>query len=72
MKKKLIGKGIVPKCAYCRFGTTTADGGTVLCVKKGVLDKDARCVKFRYDPLKREPQQPPVPQQFSAEDFSLD
>ena len=72
MKRQLIGKDIEPKCVYCRFGTPAADGDTILCVKKGVLDRDAGCNKFRYDPLKREPRQAPAPQQFSAEDFSLD
>ena len=72
MKKQLIGNGIEPKCAYCLHGTAAADGDTILCVKKGVLEKDAGCKKFQYDPLKREPRQAPAPQQFSAEDFSLD
>ena len=72
MKRQLIGKGIEPKCAYCLYGTAAADGDTVLCVKKGVSGQDASCRRFQYDPLKREPQQAPAPQQFSADDFSLD
>ena len=72
MKRKLIGAAIEPKCVYCQFGTPVADSETVLCVKKGVLELDASCKKFKYDPLKREPKQPPAPQQFTTDDFSLD
>ena len=46
------------------------DGKSVLCIRKGVMPLDARCGKFRYDPLKREPKLPPKPQ-FAAADFEL-
>ena len=72
MKKKLLGENIEPKCGYCQFGTSVPDGGTVLCTKKGVSEKDACCKKFRYDPLKRVPRQAPEMPVFSASDFSLD
>lgn len=71
MSKKILGKGIEPKCAYCEHGKPTPDGANVLCYFCGVPDKDHSCKKFKYDPLKREPLRPAEPGVFSAEDFSL-
>lgn len=73
MKKQLLGGNIEPKCQYCLFGTSVPESDTVLCPKKGVLDKDASCKKFRYDALKRIPkQQTPEMSSFSESDFSLE
>lgn len=72
MKKKLLGSDIEPKCQYCLSGTAVTDSDTVLCPKKGVLDKNDSCRKFIYDPLKRIPQQAAEMLSFSADDFSLD
>lgn len=72
MNKQLLGGGVDPKCLYCQFGTPVADSDTVLCVKKGVRDKDEKCSKYRYDPLKREPRRPAAMPTFSESDFSLD
>lgn len=71
MAKKILGENIDPKCAYCAFGTLTADEKTVLCPKKGILDPDFSCKKFSYDPLKRTPRRPKKLQTFSAQDFEL-
>ena len=72
MKKKLLGGGVEPKCLYCRYGTLATDSKTVLCVKKGVRDKDEKCSKYRYDPLKREPRPPAVLPSFADSDFTLE
>ena len=72
MKKQVLGAGVDPKCRYCRFGTLVTDGNTVLCVKKGVRDKDASCSKYRYDPLKREPRRPAALPSFADNDFTLE
>ena len=61
-----------PRCEYCMQGRLSADGESVLCPKKGVMDKDFSCKKFKYDPLKRVPEKkaPRLPE-FTADDFSL-
>ena len=53
-------------------GRLSADGESVLCPKKGIMDKDFSCKRFRYDPLKRVPEkrEPKLPE-FSPDDFSL-
>ena len=72
MRKKVIGRNVEPRCKYCHYGTPTADGESVVCPKKGVLDKDESCKKFRYNPLKRAPRQDPEVLSFSESDFTLD
>lgn len=64
-------KSIPPACEYCTRGSGAPDGKTVLCPKKGVMQKDSSCSAFRYDPLKRKPKQPVELPQFDASDFEL-
>lgn len=71
MKKKLLGKNVSPKCIYCETGIVTDDGISVLCKKKGVMQPDSFCRKFRYDPLKRIPETAKLNTDFSEEDFAL-
>ncbi len=61
---------ITKKCALCEFGRVSADGKSVFCEKKGVMEPDDKCGRFRYDPLKREPKLPQK-QSFSADEFDL-
>lgn len=71
MKKTLSGKNVSPKCIYCETGIVTDDGKTILCKRKGVMQPDSFCRKFRYDPLKRVPDTVKMQTGFSEEDFAL-
>lgn len=71
MKKLLNKKEISPSCSYCAYGKESPDGETVLCKKKGIVEKDFACKKFTYDVLKRQPRRPIVLEKFNPEDFSL-
>ncbi|HIR11378.1 MAG TPA: hypothetical protein IAB30_04185 [Candidatus Fimenecus excrementavium] len=71
MKKKTDAEKIAPKCEYCAYGRLSPDKETVLCEKKGVVERDGHCRKYKYDILKREPRRPRKLQSFSEEDFSL-
>ena len=71
MKKSVLSADISPRCIYCENGSTTANGQTVLCAKKGVMQPDSFCKKFRYDPLRRVPETVRLNTNFSPEDFSL-
>jgi hypothetical protein len=71
MGKKLLGKNIDAKCVYCAYSVLTEDKTRVLCEKRGVTSLNDSCRKFVYDPLKREPQRPAKPQEFSSEDFKI-
>ncbi|MDE5768943.1 MAG: hypothetical protein K2H29_09435 [Oscillospiraceae bacterium] len=56
-KKKTyyFNKKITPQCAYCAYGKRTRDGGRILCTKQGLMEENAFCGKFLYDPLNRIP-----------------
>ena len=69
--KKIFGSGISPKCIYCETGINTKDGKEVLCRRMGVMQSDSFCKKFKYDPLKRQPEVLKMLSGFKEEDFSL-
>lgn len=72
MRKKVLNKNeIPPSCSYCSHGRPSPDGESVLCIKKGVTEKDGFCNKFNYDILKRQPKRPKPLGKFSEDDFSL-
>lgn len=68
----LFRKNFQRSCNYCSFGTELTDG-TVLCAKKGIVDPDKACRKFRYDPTRRIPgnQKAPDFSKYDEDDFSL-
>ena len=41
-------------CEYCKFAAE-AEPGWRICMKKGIVRADHRCLRFRYDPLQRKP-----------------
>jgi len=69
----LFDKNIEPSCSYCCFGERIGDD-EVACSRHGIVTPDNRCRKFRYDPLKREPEHPVFLSKTvsSLSDFSLD
>ena len=71
MKKTIFGNTVSPKCIYCETGILTPDKKMVLCKKRGVMQPDSFCKKFRYDPLKRTPDTVALQTDFKPEDFSL-
>ena len=68
----LFRKQIQPSCSYCVHAAKLADG-QILCSKKGVVPSDGKCMRFRYDPIKRIPVKPKALDfsKYDPEDFSL-
>lgn len=68
----LFRKEIEKACAYCTRATLLDDESAV-CKKHGVVDRWGKCGSFRYDPLKREPDNvsAPLDQDFDESDFVL-
>lgn len=68
----LFRKSIEPRCTYCQRGAEV-DEDHVICAKKGIVSAGSHCRFFKYDPLKREPSAPAVPDfsKLDDEDFSL-
>lgn len=72
MKQKLFSsKNYIKKCENCAYGVLTDDKMNVLCNKKGVMECDGLCRKYKYDPLKRVPEKIRLNTDFSPEDFML-
>lgn len=72
MLLRVFKKTIEPDCAYCQRGKAI-DQETILCKKRGVTAPGNACKAFRYDPLKRVPPRPFVPDlsRWTDEDFTL-
>ena len=68
----LFQKRIEPRCAYCARGTQL-DEKSMLCPKRGVVPLSGSCRAFRYDPLRRVPPAPVLPDfsRLKDEDFQL-
>lgn len=68
----LFTKKIDPSCAYCQRGKPITSE-KVLYPKKGVVTVETSCASFRYDPLKRVPPRPILPDfsKLRDEDFTL-
>ncbi len=68
----LFRKKIPRDCRYCKHATAF-DAEQVLCIRKGVIDGNKPCRKFRYDPCKRIPVKAKALDfaQFSEDDFKL-
>lgn len=72
MKQKIIDKKNYPrKCSNCLYGRTPLDNRSVLCEKKGEVDPEGSCRRYKYDPLKRIPAKPILDTDYSPEDFQI-
>ena len=68
----LFRKKIPRSCHYCAHGTRL-EGNQVLCVKRGVVERENGCRKYTYDPCKRIPLKPVSIdfEKYEQDDFSL-
>lgn len=71
MPKKVFDKKLEKRCGYCIFGRKSEFSNEVMCIKKGITDVNDFCRKFKYDPLKREPERIRISNDFNAEDFKI-
>ena len=68
----LFRKDIEPSCLYCKFSRQISET-ELAWEKKGFVEPNGSCRRFRYDPLKRTPPRQAVldTSRLSEEDFSL-
>lgn len=72
MKNKLLEKKKYPAvCECCKHGRLSPDEKSVLCIKKGIVELDAKCRRYVYDPLKRRPKKPLLISKADPSDFEL-
>ena len=69
--KKVFDKKIPPNCMYCVYGTPSAFSDEILCIKHGVTNGRDSCRRYKYDPLKREPNKVKIADNYKPEDFTL-
>ncbi|MGN0468390.1 MAG: hypothetical protein ACI4GY_06680 [Acutalibacteraceae bacterium] len=62
---------IEPKCEYCQRAFLSKETGALYCEKKGVVESDDSCKKFKYDPLKRVPRKIKISCDFDEDDFKI-
>ena len=68
----LFRRDIEPRCEYCKHGTAFGEG-EIGCIKLGITSNGESCPKFRYNPIKREPEKQMRVDysKFTSEDFEL-
>ncbi len=68
----LFAKTIEKRCDYCQRGTVLGEN-KIMCIKKGIMTPGSSCRKFRYDPFKRIPPRPALPDfsRLKDSDFTL-
>lgn len=71
MKKLIFSKKNEKYCMHCRYGKYLEYSDEVFCSKKGFVNKFSKCIKYKYDPLKRMPKVNDINTEFKSEDFSL-
>jgi hypothetical protein len=70
-KKKSDIKDTPSMCLYCENATAISDDDNILCSFKGIVNKEYKCKKFIYDPLKRVPSPMPPIHKLSEEDMII-
>ncbi len=71
MKELKFNKKVTKYCLYCVHGKLLEYSDEVFCTKKGFVDKFNKCLKYKYDPLKRNPQKNDTYTEFEQADFKL-
>ena len=70
-KKKKNNPDTPKMCIYCENATVINDDDNVLCSLHGIVNKEYKCKKFIYDPLKRVPKPTPPMPKLSEEDILI-
>lgn len=71
--KDMLFRNKIPRsCVYCIHSTKLSED-TLLCIRKGVVQAESKCLKFKYDPCKRTPRKAKAQgfDKFTEDDFKL-
>lgn len=71
MSRKMFNKKLPRYCEYCVFGNPSSYSNEVICEKRGITHVADSCRKYKYDPLKRNPDRQRLTEEFKEEDFKL-
>ena len=64
-------KNVRKSCMWCEHGVKSEYSNEIFCKKRGVVGLDNVCRKYRYDPLKRVPQNQEISKEFKSDDFII-
>ncbi len=71
MEKTIFGKRTVKKCEICIHSSFSESSERIVCEKKGLVSRDGKCFRFKYDPFKRVPLKTDIYGGMRPEDFEL-
>ncbi|MBR5923343.1 MAG: hypothetical protein IKZ59_06065 [Clostridia bacterium] len=71
MAAKLFDRSLKKSCLWCAYGKKSEYTNEVFCIKRGVTYADSYCRKYKYDPLKRTPDNKTISKDYNADSFSL-
>ena len=71
MGNKIFNKKIPRACKNCVFSRSFGAENECICEKRGVVNADDSCRKYKYDATKRVPLRATLPNGYTEEDFSL-
>ncbi len=68
---KFFNKDLPMRCEYCTEARPISGGKEFFCMKNGIVEAFDSCKKYRYDPLKRQPDNRSFGKDFDPEDLKL-
>lgn len=71
MAKTIFGKRTLKKCEICIHSSYSNSSEKIICEKKGLVERDNKCMRFKYDPFKRTPAKTSIYGDVTEEDFKL-
>lgn len=71
MSDKAFNKKLAHRCEYCIHGKRLEGAKEIICKKRGVTDPQDFCRKYKYNPLKRVPEDIKIQANYGPEDFSI-
>lgn len=67
----LFNKKLIRSCSWCKYGRRSEYADEIFCLKRGVTDKRDYCRSYKYDVLKREPEQIGPSKNYTEKDFEI-
>lgn len=71
MARSLFPRRAYAACANCAHGRPSNDGSHILCIRRGIVEPDYSCRKYRYDPLRRVPRKLPKLPEYNQDEFKI-
>ncbi len=67
----IYGKNAEKSCRFCAYSSYISVKGDLLCSKKGIVSESQKCLRFKYEPQKRDIFPKPKLQTFEKSEFQI-